>query len=372
MRLEPMRAAVLDAPKSALCVEDVPVPSPGGNEVLIKVAACGVCHTDLHVIKGEVAFPTPCVLGHEISGTVAALGPGVIAPAVGSRVVCSFIMPCGTCRFCAQGRDDLCETFFAMNRLKGTLYDGQTRLSRGDSSPLWMYSMAGLAEYAVVPATDVFPLPDGVDVHAAAILGCAVFTAYGAVRNSADLHVGESVAVIAVGGVGMNLIQVARAFGASRIIAVDIQDDKLEMARRLGATDTVNGAREDAVKTVRELTGGLGVDVSFEALGRAETFVQASEVLRDGGRMVAIGIAPGTTTAPLEITRLVRRSQRVIGSYGARTRSDMPQVLSLAARGILRPEDVVTRTYSLEEVDAAYQTLGAGQINGRAIVRVAD
>ena len=202
-------------------------------------------------------------------------------------------MPCGTCRFCVQGRDDLCETFFALNRLKGTLYDGETRLARADGTPLWMYSMGGLADYAVVPATDVFPLPSGAQRPEAAILGCAVFTAYGAVRHSADLRTGETVAVVAVGGVGMNLVQVAHAFGASQIIAVDILDDKLEMARRLGATHTVNGARENVVATVRELTGGAGVDVAFEALGRAETFIQASEVLRDGGRMVAIGIAPG-------------------------------------------------------------------------------
>jgi succinate semialdehyde reductase (NADPH) len=365
-----MRAAVLDAPGAALHLEDIPVPAPRAGEVLVRVAACGVCHTDLHVIKQEVAFPMPCVLGHEISGTVAALGAGVTGPAVGTPVVAAFIMPCGTCRFCAQGRDDLCETFFSLNRLKGTLYDGETRLSRPDGSPLWMYSMAGLAEYAVVPATDVFPLPAGVPLPEAAILGCAVFTAYGAMRHSADVRAGESVAVIAVGGVGMNLIQVARAFGAGQIIAVDIQDEKLEMARTLGATHTVNGAREDAVAAVRALTGGLGVDVSFEALGRPETFIQASEVLRDGGRMVAIGIAPGTTTAPLEITRLVRRSQRVIGSYGARTRTDMPQVLALAAKGALKPQDVVTRRFPLDEVDEAYRQLAAGQIQGRAIIQV--
>jgi S-(hydroxymethyl)glutathione dehydrogenase/alcohol dehydrogenase len=367
-----MRAAVLDAVGGGLHVEDVPQPAPRTGEILVKVSACGVCHTDLHVIKGEVGFPMPCVLGHEVAGSVAALGPGVSGPSVGTKVACSFIMPCGTCRFCAQGRDDVCETFFGMNRLRGTLYDGETRLQRTDGTPLWMYSMAGLAEYCVVPATDVFPLPEGVKLHESAILGCAVFTAYGAVRNSADLHTGETVAIVAVGGVGMNLVQMTRAFGASRIIAVDIQDEKLEMARRLGATDVVNGAREDAVKAVRELTGGSGVDVSFEALGRAETFVQASEMLRDGGRMVAIGIAPGTTTAPLEITRLVRRSQRVIGSYGARTRTDMPAVLDLAARGAIKAEDVVTERFPLDQVDAAYRKLAAGQIAGRAIVQIGD
>jgi S-(hydroxymethyl)glutathione dehydrogenase/alcohol dehydrogenase len=365
-----MRAAVLDAANQQLHLEEVPVPTPRAGEVLVKVGSCGVCHTDLHVIKGEVAFPTPCVLGHEISGTVAELGPGVQGITEGTRVACAFIMPCGTCRYCVQGRDDLCETFFGMNRLKGTLYDGETRLARVDGTPLWMYSMGGLADYAVVPATDVFPLPDAVQPHEAAILGCAVFTAYGAVRHSADLRAGETVAVVAVGGVGMNLVQVARAFGASQIIAVDIVDEKLDMARRLGATDTVNGSRDNVVATVRELTGGAGVDVAFEALGRAETFIQASEVLRDGGRMVAIGIAPGTTTAPLEITRLVRRSQRVIGSYGARTRSDMPRVLELAARGVFRPEDVVTRRYHLEQVDEAYTALARGEIAGRAIIEM--
>ena len=368
---ELMRAAVLDGAGGSVRVEHVPRPTPRAGEVLVRVAACGVCHTDLHVIKGEVGFPMPCVLGHEIAGTVVSLGQGVQGIDAGQRVACAFIMPCGRCRFCVQGRDDLCATFFAMNRLAGTLYDGETRLQRQDGTPLWMYSMAGLADYAVVPATDVFPLPAGVErLPEAAILGCAVFTAYGAVRHAADLRPGETVAVIAVGGVGMNLVQVARAFGAAQVIAVDIQDEKLAMARRLGATHTVNGARGDAVAQVRELTAGLGVDVSFEALGRAETFVQASEVLRDGGRMVAIGIAPGTTTAPVEITRLVRRSQRLIGSYGARTRTDMPAVLELAARGILKPEDIVTRTYALEEVDQAYRALAAGQISGRAIVRI--
>ena len=231
-----------------------------------------------------------------------------------------------------------------------------------------MYSMAGLAEYSVVPATDVFPLADGLPLEESAVLGCAVFTAYGAVRHGAELRGGERVAVVAVGGVGINVIQIAHAFGASQIIAVDVKDDKLEAARRLGATDVVNASTTDATARVRELTDGRGVDVAFEVLGLPQTFTQAFEMIRDGGRMVAVGIAPGKTTAPVEITRLVRRELRIVGSYGARTRSDMPEIIRLAAKGIFRPETMVTQRFSLDDADAAYKALARGEIVGRAIV----
>jgi S-(hydroxymethyl)glutathione dehydrogenase/alcohol dehydrogenase len=363
-----MLAAVLQAAPGGLRLEEIPVPEPGAGEILVRVSACGVCHTDLHVMKAEVAFPTPAVLGHEISGTVAALGAGVAGPPVGTPVAAAFIMPCGTCPACAAGRDDLCDNFFAMNRLRGTLYDGTTRLRRQDGTPLAMYSMAGLAEYAVVPATDVFPLAAGLPLAESSVLGCAIFTAYGAVRHAAELRGGERIAVVAAGGVGMNIIQIARAFGASQIIAVDVRDDKLETARRLGATDAVNATAPDATARVRELTDGRGVDVAFEVLGLPQTFTLALEVIRDGGRMVAVGIAPGKTTAPVEITRLVRRELRIIGSYGARTRSDMPEIIRLAARGIFRPETMVTQRFPLTEADAAYAALARGEIIGRAIV----
>lgn len=366
--MQTMMAAVLDAAPGGLRIERIPVPEPRAGEVLVRVKACGVCHTDLHVMKAEVAFPTPAVMGHEISGTVAALGPGVAGPAPGTPVASAFIMPCGSCRFCGWGRDDLCDNFFAMNRLRGTLYDGTSRLRRADGTPLAMYSMAGLAEYAVVPATDVFALPDTLPLEESAILGCAVFTAYGAVRHGADLRGGERIAVIAVGGVGLNVVQIAAAFGASQIIAVDVRDDKLETARQAGATDVVNSTKADAAARVRELTDGQGVDVAFEVLGLTQTFTQAFECIRDGGRMVAVGIAPGKTTAPVEITRLVRRELRIIGSYGARTRADMPEIIRLAARGIFRPEKMVTKRYALAEADAAYQALARGEIVGRAIV----
>src|SRR5687767_15816634 len=245
-----MKAAILDSAPGGMRIEQIPVPEPRAGEILVKVHGCGVCHTDLHVMKAEVAFPMPAVMGHEISGTVAALGPGVTGPAVGTPVVSAFIMPCGFCPPCGAGRDDLCDRFFAMNRLKGTVYDGTSRLRRLDGSPIAMYSMAGLAEYSVVPATDVFPLADGLPLAESSVLGCAVFTAYGAVRHGADLRGGERVAVVAAGGVGINIIQIARAFGASQIIAVDVRDDKLEAARRLGATEVVNSSTGDATARV--------------------------------------------------------------------------------------------------------------------------
>jgi S-(hydroxymethyl)glutathione dehydrogenase/alcohol dehydrogenase len=366
-----MTAAILNQVSSPMTIERIPIPQPRTGEALVRVHACGVCHTDLHVIKGEVGFPTPAVLGHEISGTVAALGPATDGPAKGTLVVAPFIMPCGTCPHCDAGRDDLCEKFFGMNRLKGTLYDGTTRLHREDGSPVAMYSMAGLAEYAVVPVAGLFPLPAGLPAVESAVLGCAVFTAYGAVRHAAELRGGERVAVVACGGVGLNVIQIARAFGAAQIIAIDVHDEKLRIAKELGATDTVNVAgatAADVTRTVFEQTKGRGVEVAFEVLGRPETFAQAVDILGDGGRMIAVGIAAGRTTAPVEITRLVRRGLRIIGSYGARTRADMPEIIRLAERGTFRLETFVTRRYALNEAEAAYQALSRGEIAGRAVV----
>jgi len=365
-----MRAAVLTEPGAPLRIEDLVAPHPAAGEVLLDVAACGVCHTDLHVIKGEVAFPTPAVLGHEVSGIVREVGAGVTNVAVGDRVVASFIMPCGTCRHCVRGHDDLCEDFFRFNRLQGVLYDGTSRLQRPDGTPISMYSMAGLAEQCVVPATAVFPLPDALDLTTAAVLGCSVFTAVGAVRNVAHLAVGETVAVFACGGVGTNLIQVARAFGASRIIAVDVSPEKLDLAVSLGATDVIDARGIDAAAAVRDLTDGRGVDVAFEALGRTETVEAAIRSVGDGGRAVLVGIAAVGTQAAFDITHVVRRKIQVLGSYGARARSDMPLVLDLAARGALDLSNLVTRRYPLADADAAYRALAAGEVVGRAVIEV--
>lgn len=367
---ETMRAAVLRDHSAGLHVETIRTPRPKAGEVLIKVAACGLCHSDLHVIGGAIAFPLPAVLGHEVTGTIVELGPGNehTGLQVGDRVAGGFLMPCGQCEACAAGRDELCGPFFNLNRLKGVLYDGTTRLASLSGEPIHMYSMGGLAEYAVVPATSVAVTPDSIDLVPAAILGCAAMTGYGAVRRGADLRFGESVAVVATGGVGTNIVQIAAAFGASQVIAIDVSDDKLAPMPGYGATAVVNSVTQDAREEVLRLTGGKGVDVAFEALGIPATWKTALDVLADGGRMVPIGLGAGVQTAEVEINRTVRRSQSVLGSYGARTRQDLPAVVDLAARGVINYADVVSRRFPLEEAGAGYTALKNRKIQGRAVV----
>lgn len=365
-----MRAAVLHGDEPRLQVIEVDVPVPQRGEALVRVTACGVCHTDLHVMKGEVAFPRPAVLGHEISGEIVGLGPDTEVPdglGIGAAVVAAFIMPCTECDACRRGRDDLCAAFFAMNRLRGTLYDGTSRLAMPHGGFLAMYSMGGLAEYCVVPVSALAHLPAGADPETSCILGCAGLTSYGAVARAGQVDAGASVAVVGVGGIGSGIVQMAAAMGAARIVAVDIAEEKLERARQLGATDLVDSRAGDPVAAVRDALGD-GADVAFEALGRPETFVQASRMLVDGGRMVAVGIAAGATAAPIEITPLVRRGYTITGSFGGRTRSDLPAVVGLAATGAFDAAGLISRRYPLEQADDAYRALDRGEITGRAII----
>lgn len=355
----------LDGP---FTVEELRDPRPKAGEVLVSVAACGVCHTDLHIHDGSVPFPMPCVLGHEVSGTILEVGEGVADLQAGQRVAGAFIMPCGQCSMCRSGREELCEPFFAHNRLNGTLYDGETRLFDADGEPVWMYSMGGLAEMAVMPSRALAPIADGLNTTDAAIFGCALMTSYGALTHVAKLVAGETVAVLGAGGVGGGIIQVARALGAGRIIAVDIASDKLDLARELGADDTVNAGSDDAVAAVQELTGGRGVDLALEAIGRPETFRQATEVVTDGGRCVMVGIAPMGALAQVEITRLVRRKLQILGSFGGRPRHDLAALMSFAVEGRLNIDKAIGERVPLSQATDAYRRLAKGQINGRAIV----
>lgn len=363
-----MNAAVIPAVGAPVRIEELRHPEPKAGEARIRIAACGICHSDLHVARGHLKFPMPCVPGHEISGTIDALGPGVSGFSPGDRVVSSFIMPCGFCPACLEGRDDLCETYFAYNRGKGVLYDGTSRLFRPDGTPLAMQMMGGMAEYAIVPVTDVFPLPASLPLEESCILGCALMTAYGALKNAAQLRAGQTVAVVGAGGVGSNVIALARTFGAGRIIAVDLREDKLRAARALGATDVIDGSATDPVAQLQALTNGRGVNVAIEAIGRPETVSQAFQMVSDGGRVVVIGVAPMDATAPIGITRLVRRGIQIIGTFGCRVRTDMPELIALAASGKIDVKASISRRYRLAEVDDAYRALERGEIVGRAIV----
>ncbi|GAB3298846.1 zinc-binding dehydrogenase [Parasphingorhabdus pacifica] len=366
-----MRAAVHTAVNEPMRIEELAEPRPGSGEVAIDVASCGVCHTDLHVLKGELPFPTPAVLGHEVAGTVAEIGPGVTGFSVGDPVITSFIMPCGQCEQCRRGNEEICLDFFAFNRGKGQLYDGRTRLFRPDGEPVWMYSMAGFAERSVTPATSVYRVPDGVALRDVASVGCSTMTAYGALRHAADVRIGDTVAVVASGGIGSALIQLAAVFGASRIVAVDIGDDKLEAARELGATHTVNSAEVDAPEAIREITGGRGVDVAFEALGNVGTFNVARDSVVEGGQVVVVGIAPKGTSAEFDLATIARRKLQIKGSYGAKPRRDMPILLDLVARGLLRPQEAISRRYPFDEVQPAYDALRRGATVGRSVVDIA-
>ncbi|KAL9248799.1 Succinate-semialdehyde dehydrogenase (acetylating)-like protein [Drosera capensis] len=372
-----MRGVMFTEPSQPLRIEEFHMPRPKANEVLVKTKACGVCHSDLHVIKGELLFPSPCVIGHEITGEVVEHGPHTDRKItqrfpIGSHVVGAFIMPCGSCSFCSKGQDDLCEDFFAYNRAKGTLYDGETRLFlRSNAKPVFMYSMGGLAEYCVVPAHGLAALPDSLPYSESAILGCAVFTAYGAMTHAAEVRGGDTVAVIGIGGVGSSCLQIARAFGASVVVAVDISDEKLQNAKLVGATHTINALQEDAVEKIKEITGGVGVDIAVEALGKPRTFLQCTQSVRDGGKAVMIGLADSSARGEVDINRLVRRQVKIIGSYGARARQDLPKLIKLAETGTFNLTAAVSRKYDFEDAGKAYEDLNKGSIIGRAVVDIA-
>ncbi len=365
-----MRAAVVRERSGPFVVEELRDPEPRAGEILVEVAACGVCHTDLHIHDGSVPFPLPCVLGHEVSGTVVEVGEGVEALSPGDRVAGAFIMPCGKCEQCRRGRVELCEPFFAHNRLNGTLYDGETRLFDAAGDPVWMYSMGGLSELAVMPALAAAPIPAGLPTVESTIFGCALLTSFGAVHHVAGLEVGETVAVLGAGGVGANIIQVARARGAARIIAIDLAADKLEAATRAGATAVVDASEEDAVAMVRELTDGRGAEVVFEAIGHPATFRQATEMGADGARIVAVGIAPAGALGEVEITRLVRRKLQLLGSFGGRPPGDLSELMRMAAAGSLGLDSVISRRFPLAQAGDAYRLLAEGEIVGRAIVEI--
>jgi succinate semialdehyde reductase (NADPH) len=354
-----MRAAVLRQYNQPLKLEDLHVAPPQRGEVKVRIQAAGVCHSDLYVLEGATPVPPPLVPGHEAVAVVEEVGPDVDGFSPGDVVVTSFIWPCGRCRNCIRGAENLCENF-AKVRLRGVLLDGTTRLRSPTGEEIRIFLGGTWAEEAVVPATAVAKLPPSMKGRRElAMLGCAYLTAYGAVVNTGSVSPGDVVAVIGTGGVGLAAVQVAKAVGA-RVVAVGRNPQKLKIAAELGAevVDTKSG---DAVKAVQELTGGRGADVVIEAVGSDETIQQAVDMAALGGRVVLVGLMPVGHKTPLALARVVRGGIQILGNYGARPRLDLPVVIKMVERGLLQPERLAGPVYKLEEINEAVEALRSGR-----------
>jgi Zn-dependent alcohol dehydrogenase len=365
-----VRAAVLREPRTPLVVEEVELAEPREHEVLVRVAAAGVCHSDLHLADGALGGGRwPIVLGHEGAGVVERVGPGVAHVSAGDRVAFRFVPSCGSCRACRDGRPNLCEPAGAAG-VAGTLMDGTSRLSLPDGTVLQHGLMtACFAERTVVAAAGAVPLPEGVPLWQAALIGCGVVTGMGAVRNAARVAAGESVCVVGCGGVGLQVLAGARLAGATPIVAVDRRADKLERALARGATHAVDASDAGAVERVRQLTGG-GVAHAFEVVGSAATIRFAWDVLRPGGGAVVVGLAPrGVDACVPAIEFLSDKSLRGCYYGSGDAGAELRELAELAAAGRLELAEVVTHVTDLDGVNDAFERLRGGE-GARTVVIV--
>ena len=351
-----MKAAVLRETKQPLTLEEVTIDDPKANEVLVRTGATGVCHSDLHYMLGAYPYPLPTILGHESAGTVEKVGAGVESVKPGDRVVLSFVPSCGSCERCVEGRPVLCS-----RTRRGERPD---KLMRGDESINQFAGMSAFAEQQLVQETACIPLPDDVPMESACLVGCSVMTGFGAVVNTAGVEPGSTVAVIGLGGIGLNIVQSAALAGASRIFAIDIAEDKLQAARQFGATDTIDASQEDPVdalkKMTKRITGG-GVDYAFEAIGLAKTAEQAFEMARRGGAAVIVGMVPVGEKISVSAAQFISE-KRILGSFygSARQAKDMPTLLRLYQQGKIKIDEMITNRYTLDQVNEAYDDLQKG------------
>ena len=351
-----MKAAVMHERGADLVVEDLDLEAPRVGEVLVRLVATGICHSDLNGLRGSRPLPTPMVLGHEGSGVVEAVGAGVVAVAPGDHVILSAIGRCGRCVACVDGRSWMCSAWGA-SIFSGTLLDGSTRLSlKGKPVHHW-FAQSSFAERAVVPEGSVVKIRKDVALETVALLACGVSTGLGAVLNAAGVRPGESVAVIGCGGVGVSAIVGADLAHAYPIVAVDIADEKLEYAKSLGATHTVNASREDAVARVRELTGG-GPDHSFECVGNPRTLEQLVEIVKPGAHGYVVGAAAPGTRFPFPTDGFIRNKHlHGVMQGNVRATVDIPRYVDLFARGRLPLDRMATRQYALADVNRALHDL---------------
>lgn len=361
-----MQAAVLWKPRKKVEILEVELAPPRRREVLVKIAACGVCASDLHVVDGDLPQQLPLVLGHEASGVVVETGPGVERLRRGDHVVLALAPACGECAACRRG-SKFCD-LFAQTGAAGMLADGTSRLSV-DGTPLHHFNaVSSFAEFAVVPESAAVAIPEDVPLDVVALVGCAVITGYGAVFNTAGVEEGSSVAVWGCGGVGLNVVQAARLAGARQIIAVDTRPEKLETARRLGATDVVHAGTVDVVAAVRDLSDG-GVDYAFEAIGLERTVGEAWDAARAGGTTVVLGLIP--KGKPLRINPWWFIYEKTLkGSFlgSVRIQRDIPRIVERFRAGELELDALVSHRLPLAELPEAFKRLRSGNAARQLVV----
>jgi S-(hydroxymethyl)glutathione dehydrogenase/alcohol dehydrogenase len=362
--MRPVKAAVLYEFNEPLVIEELELDPPKPGEVQVRMAASGVCHSDLHVVQGIHPTSLPVVLGHEGAGVVENVGAGVTNVKAGDHVMLTWLPYCGRCRYCAAGRPNRCENVAWYD---ATMEDGTCRFRLGERR-IHHYNTSSFAERSVVPAQTAIPVDPSLPLAELALMGCAVMTGVGAALNTARVRPGDTVAVVGCGGVGLNVVQGARIGGASTIIAVDVVPAKLELARELGATHTVDPSGGDAVEAVRELSGG-GVDYAFEAIGRPQTIELALGLAGRGGHAILVGMAPPDARIPLDALTLTLEERGVRGCwYGSCVPlRDFPLLIDLYRSGALRLDPLITRC-SLEDVNEAFARMERGETARSVIV----
>jgi len=362
------QAAVLWEPGGPVEILEVDLAAPQEGEVLVRIAACGICHSDLHVVDGHLPEPLPLVLGHEAAGVVEETGPGVRSLEAGDHVVLALVPSCGQCEECRRGRPNFC-TLGARMAAEGTLADGTSRLSLNGRMLHHFNSISAFAGHAVVPESAAVKIRDDVALDSAALVGCSVLTGYGAVANTAGVEEGATVAVWGCGGVGANVVQGARLAGASRIVAVDMRSEKLQLARELGATDVVQaGEGVDAVAAVKDVTGG-GPDYAFEAIGSERAIQEAWRATRAGGTVVVVGIMPRGSSLTIDPWQFM--SEKTLkGTFlgSARIQEDVPRLVELYHSGELDLDRLVSRKLPLAELPDAFDRLRDGDVVRQVVV----
>ena len=363
------KAAVLREFNTPLVVEEVELQAPKANEVSVEMVSSGVCHSDLHLVQGHIPVNLPIICGHEGAGIVTAVGPGPSTVQVGDRVVLSWVSPCGNCNYCATGNPALCMTAIGPS-YEGHLHDGTSRFKDLEGTTISHHLMLStFSREVTVPTSAAIRVPDDVPLEPLAVIGCAVSTGIGAVVNTGNVQLGDSVAVIGCGGVGLNAIQGARLRGAGKIIGVDIAEQKLEAARRFGATHTVNASEVDTAETLIAMTGGLGVDLAVEAIGHPETVATAVRSLRRGGTAVQVGIAPYGTEVSVDMTLLLDE-RKLLGCYYGSLRPgfDIPRYVELYKAGKLLVDELITAEIDQDGINDALHQFELGE-GIRSLVR---